>query len=136
MNMGRYALFFAMLIAASALSAAVPVGSPAPAITLDQLYPAQPAGNASLGALAGKAIVLEFWATWCAPCLDAIPHFNEMVEQFKDRPVQFISISDEEPALVEGFLKKKSIAGWVGIDRSNKSNKAYNEEGIPLTVLI
>ncbi len=131
-------LLATLLIAASnqASAAAVTIGSPAPAITLDQLFPEQPAANASLGALAGKAIVLEFWATWCAPCIDAIPHINELAAQFKDRPVQFISITDEEPSLVEGFLKKKPIGGWVGIDRSNQSNKAYGREGIPFTVLI
>src|SRR5258708_33922560 len=118
--MQRYILWSAMLVlaAACASAASVTVGSPAPAINLDQLIPEQPPGNASLSALAGKAVVLEFWATWCAPCIDAIPHVNELAEQFKDRPVQFISITDEESSLIEGFLKNKPIGGWGAIDRS------------------
>ena len=37
-----------------------------------------------------KAMVLEFWATWCPPCRDAIHHLNELADQFKDRPIDFI----------------------------------------------
>lgn len=135
--MRRYAVLTTLLISASSPGfAAVTAGSPAPAITLDQLIPNRPVANATLSSLSGKAVVLEFWATWCAPCIDAIPHLNELVEQFKDRPIQFISITDEEPPLVEGFLRKRPIGGWVGIDRKKQSSKAYGFNGIPQTVLI
>src|ERR1035438_8417675 len=44
--------------------------------------------------LKGKVVVLEFWQTACAPCIEAIPHLNELVGQFSNRVV-FISISDD-----------------------------------------
>jgi len=71
--------------------------------------------NATLHALAGKAVVLEFWATWCAPCVAAIPHLNELATQFKDRPVVFLSVSDETPSVVEAFLQKHPIDGWSAL---------------------
>jgi uncharacterized protein (TIGR03435 family) len=132
----RFVLPGLLLLFATFGTAAVTVGSPAPPIKLDQLIPDQPVANAELGALAGKAVVLEFWATWCAPCIDAIPHLNELVEDLKGKPIQFLSITDENPELIASFLKKRPIAGWVGIDRKKATQKAYGFIGIPQTVLI
>ena len=46
-----------------------------------------------LDSLKGKVVVLEFWTTWCGPCVAAIPHLNELSEKYADKPVQFIAIS-------------------------------------------
>jgi len=46
--------------------------------------------------LTGKVVVIEFWATWCGPCVAAIPHLNELSRKFQNRGVQIISVSDEE----------------------------------------
>jgi uncharacterized protein (TIGR03435 family) len=124
------------LVSGSLLTAAVKVGDPAPAIHFDKLLPEQPAANASFEALAGKAVVLEIWATWCGPCVGAIPHLNELAEKFKDRPIVFLSVSNEEPAVVEGFLKKRPIGGLVGIAHAESPWKLYGVEGIPATFLI
>jgi len=137
MRLHRYgivAISVALLIAPA--FSAVKIGDPAPPIGLDALIPVQPVENASLGALAGKAVVLEFWATWCGSCVGAIPHLNELVDRFANRPIQFISVTDEETAIVEEFLKTRPIHGWVGFDRAQRMAKAYGREGIPFTVLI
>ena len=135
--MSRHARILPMLLLASTQAfSAVRVGNAAPAIELDALLPTRPVANATLGALAGKAVVLEFWATWCGPCYFAIPHLNQLAEQFRDKPIQFLSITDEELPSVEGFLKKRPISGWVGIDRKNALQKAYGFESVPVTVLI
>jgi uncharacterized protein (TIGR03435 family) len=112
------------------------VGQPAPEIALDLLLPDRPVADATLPALAGKAVVLEFWATWCGPCVEAIPHLNELAAQFKDRPVVFLSVTDEERAVVESFLKKRPIQGWTGIAKRKKLGENYGVEGIPDTFLI
>lgn len=125
-----------LLLVSSQCLAAAKVGGPAPAIELDALLPAQSVANATLGALAGKAVVLEFWATWCGPCYFAIPHLNQLAEQFRDKPIQFLSVTDEELPLVESFLKRRPVSGWVGIDRKNALHKAYGYESVPVTVLI
>lgn len=123
------------LLALAPAFCAVKVGDPAPAIKLDSLIPDQPVA-ATLEALKGKVVVLEFWATWCGPCVDAIPHLNELVEKFAGRPIEFLSVTDEEAGVVEAFLKKKPIRGWVGFDRSKAMSKQYGFEAIPDTVLI
>ena len=68
------------------LNAKVSVGDRAPEVHLNKLLPEQPVANASLEALAGKAVVLEVWATWCGPCVGAIPQLNELAGKFKDKP--------------------------------------------------
>jgi uncharacterized protein (TIGR03435 family) len=129
-------IFPILLLATAQAFSGVKVGEPAPAIELDALLPTRPAANARLSALAGKAVVLEFWATWCGPCYFAIPHLNQLAEQFRDKPIQFLSITDEELPSVEGFLKKRPISGWVGIDRKNALHRAYGFGSVPVTVLI
>jgi len=118
------------------LAGAIKVGDPAPEIRFDKLLPDQPVANASFQALAGKAVVLEFWATWCAPCVEEIPHLNALAQKFKDRPIVFLSVSDEEPEVIEGFLKKRPIAGLVGIAHTVSPWKLYDVEGVPRTVLV
>src|SRR6185437_7368319 len=77
---------------------------PAPALDLQQILRAPNGSRATWDALRGKVVVLEFWATWCPTCVKSIPHFNALVDELKDKPVQFISITDEDPATVRSFL--------------------------------
>ncbi len=86
--------------------------------------------------LSGNVVVIEFWATWCAPCVGAIPHLNELVDKFADKPVKFLSITREEEGGVRRFLRKRPIRGWVGIDLDGTSFSAYGAEGIPHTVIV
>jgi thiol-disulfide isomerase/thioredoxin len=53
----------------------------------------------------GKVYVVEFWATWCGPCIMSMPHIVKLQEKFADSGVQIISISDEDLETVEDFLK-------------------------------
>lgn len=55
----------------------------------------------------GKVYVIEFWATWCGPCIASMPHLAAMQEQYGERGVQIVSVSDEELSIVEKFLKKQ-----------------------------
>jgi thiol-disulfide isomerase/thioredoxin len=115
---------------------AVKAGDPAPDIVLKALLPNQPVAAARLDALKGKAIVLEFWATWCGPCVGAIPHLNELVDKVQGRAIQFLSVTGEEAPVVEKFLAARPIHGWVGLDDADRTYKPYGFEGIPQTVLI
>ena len=55
----------------------------------------------------GKVYIVEFWATWCGPCIAAMPHISELQDKYADKGVQVISVSDEDLETVEGFLEKK-----------------------------
>lgn len=112
------------------------IGSPAPALGLETLLQSPAGATANWEALRGKAVVLEFWATWCGPCVAAIPHLNELAEKYARKPVQFIAITAEPESKVAPFLERKSIRAWVGLDTDKSMHAAYGIEGIPLTVLV
>src|SRR5687767_6900738 len=64
-------------------------------------------GPVDMAAGKGKNIyVVEFWATWCGPCREAIPHVSELQKKYKDRGVVFIGLTDEAPSVVKGFVQK------------------------------
>lgn len=85
----------------------------------------------------GKTIyVVEFWATWCGPCRQSIPHLTEMAHQFKDKNVVFIGVSDEKPEVVKPFVEKMGdkMDYNVGIDGGKTSEgymRAFGINGIP-----
>ena len=135
--MRRLALIAAVLaLAASQAFGTVKVGDRAPEIRLDKLIPEQPVANVSQEALAGKAVVLEIWATWCGPCVGAIPHLNQLTTQFKGHPIVFLSVTDEEATVAEGFLKKRTIEGLIGIAHTTGVWKQFGVEAVPTTFLI
>jgi uncharacterized protein (TIGR03435 family) len=86
--------------------------------------------------LKGKVVVLEFWQTACVPCIEAIPHLNELVGQFSNRVV-FISISDDNGDYLKKFLKRKPINSWVVLDGLlNPTGTAFDVHGFPHTVIV
>jgi len=113
-------------------------GEPAPALELEKLLQAPAGAKTDWPSLKGNVVVLEFWATWCAPCIAAIPHLNELAEQFKDKPVKFISITEEDEATITSFLNHRTIKGWVGLDLDSSVFEAYLGKIalIPRTVIV
>ena len=113
------------------------IGDPAPEIKLEKLLQAPSDAQTTATGLKGKVVVLEFWATWCLPCVPAIQHLNQVAAKFKDKPVQFIAITDEgDESLVATFLKEQPIRGWVGLDTDGSVFSAYKPGGRPHTVLL
>jgi uncharacterized protein (TIGR03435 family) len=66
----------------------------------------------------------------------AIPHLNELAEEFADKPVRFIAITDEDEAVIRPFLKKRPMRAWVGLDNNKETFKSYGVSLIPHTVLV
>jgi thiol-disulfide isomerase/thioredoxin len=91
--------------------------------------------------LKDKYIVLEFWATWCGPCIKAVPHLNDLQTKFNREDLYFISMTDEKIDRVERLLKKVNFKSIVVSDQTKKTHIAYGNgatglEAYPLTVLI
>ncbi len=111
-------------------------GLPAPSISLKKLIGAPAAELKSLEELKGRVVVLEFWATWCEPCVDALPALNLLAERFRGQPVVFIHITDESEPDVREFLKTQRIDGWVAPEAGAEVFKAFRVFGRPYTVLL
>jgi thiol-disulfide isomerase/thioredoxin len=113
-------------------------GLPAPELSLKKIINAPAAVKEINGwsELEGKAVVLEFWATWCDPCVESIPHMNQLAERFSGKPVVFISVTDESEADVRAFLKDHRMDSWIAPEAGAGLFKAFRVYGRPHTVLI
>jgi uncharacterized protein (TIGR03435 family) len=111
-------------------------GEPAPPLNLEKLLQAPADAVASWEALKGKVVVLEFWATWCGPCIEAVPHLNELADEFKEQGLEFIAITDEKESVVQPFLKRKAMRAWIGLDTDRSMFNDYGIAGIPHTVVV
>ena len=111
-------------------------GEPAPQLALSGILNAPVSELKNLEELKDKVVVLDFWATWCEPCVENIPRYNDLVEKFKDKAVVFIAVTDESGGDVSEFLTRTRIKGWVAPGASAAVFKAYRVYGRPYTVLI
>lgn len=112
------------------------IGAPAPNLSFSKVLRANKSAAINLNGLKGNVVVLEFWASWCLPCVPAIKHFNELSEKFKGKPVVFIAVTDEDELSVARFTKAQPIQGWVGLDNKRASFNSYQAVGLPHTVVI
>jgi thiol-disulfide isomerase/thioredoxin len=96
----------AKLVEVEMVSIKIGVGNPVPDVEGTDLD----GKKAKLGALKGKVILFDVWATWCGPCRAMIPHERELVEKYKDKPFVIISVSaDEEKSDLTEFLSKEAM---------------------------
>ena len=116
---------------------AAPVqNQPAPKIELKKLLNAPDGAATSWDALRGKVVVLEFWATWCGPCVASIPVMNKIETSHDGDPIVFIHVTDEEESVVAKFLEKTPIHGWVGLDDDRNTFKHYAPNGLPALAIV
>jgi thiol-disulfide isomerase/thioredoxin len=112
------------------------VGSVAPAISAEWV-------KGSFDPSLETPYIVEFWATWCAPCKKSIPHLTYLQREYELDGLQIIGISkDEEQEKVEPFVQKqgRKMDYTVGIDNNKSSERAWmnaaNEKGIPVAFIV
>jgi thiol-disulfide isomerase/thioredoxin len=109
---------------------------PSPDFAVAALLQAPRTSFASLKEFRGEVVVLEFWATWCGPCVQLLPHMNKLVESFAGRPVRFLSVTDETREPVEAFMKTHPMKAWIGLDPDGAVFKAFDVRSRPEVVVI
>lgn len=91
----------------------------------------------SLRDLRGKVVVLNFWASWCPPCIEETPSLVRMQKRFKDKGVVVIGISaDEDAAAYHAFIKKFDVSFVTVRDPSVKVQHLYGTVQIPESYII
>jgi thiol-disulfide isomerase/thioredoxin len=142
MNEHRRFLLAGLVLAAFAIPAlAIDLGDPAPPLKISEWIKGQPV---DLAAGKGKNVyVIEFWATWCKPCKDSIPHLTAMQKKYKDKGLIVIGITEERnPKGVAPFVEKMgdNMDYTVAYDENHQTNlaymKAFGLNGIPHAFVI
>ncbi|MCK9995326.1 MAG: TlpA family protein disulfide reductase [Candidatus Krumholzibacteria bacterium] len=123
----------------SEAQAAAPVaagkGSPAPDFTLKKVG----GGELQLSSLRGKAVIVDFWDTWCPPCRKAMPHLQELSETYSgDLVVVGVALGREGEAKVKAFAKERGLTfDMVLFNNDQKLIADFGGiESIPTTFLI
>ncbi len=83
----------------------------------------------------GKVVLIDFWATWCGPCVKLVPELQQFQEKFKDDLV-VIGVSDEKEETVKAFIKNKGVTYSMAIDSSARMKKVVGVSGIPHVLII
>jgi thiol-disulfide isomerase/thioredoxin len=111
-------------------------GLPAPAFALKDLE----GKTVSLSDLSGRVVLLDFWATWCGPCVAAMPHLQKLEEEFKNQPVSIIGINSDmgmSNEKIKAWLEKRKYTfAQLRESVDSPASSTYRVIGIPHTVLI
>jgi peroxiredoxin len=85
----------------------------------------------------GKILVLDFWATWCGPCIRSMPQIVQLSRQYYDAGVEVVFINlEESEERIRGFLEKMELNPTIAMDLDGSVSKQYAVQAIPQTVVI
>ena len=91
----------------------------------------------SLSDFRGKVVVLNFWATWCPPCIAEAPDLVEVSNAYKDKGVQFIGVSDDDVSALEKFVSDYGIEYPILLDGSiDRIMPKWGISAIPTTFIL
>ncbi len=109
------------------------VGQPASAFHLDLLDGAK----FTLADHKGRVVVLDFWATWCGPCMQTMPLVDSVIREFSEGEVDFVAVNmEEQPDQVKSILERHKMKMAVALDRDGAVAAKYAVTAIPQTVVI
>lgn len=88
----------------------------------------------TLADLRGKVVVVEFWATWCGPCVECIPHSNDLRQKYSGKKFQLLSFVVEGHQTMDSFLTKRKVEYPIGLESNSLDD--YGITGIPHAFVI
>ena len=97
-------------------------------------------GKLAMQSLKGKPLLINFWATWCAPCVEELPLLERFYSENKSKSVQIVGLAADKPAAVQTFLKKLPLSFPIGI--TDLSGIALSKSwgnlagGLPFSVML
>jgi len=84
-----------------------------------------------------KAVVVDFWATWCAPCLESMPALQQVQEEFQERQVEIVAVNlGEDPENVRSFVERHEYTFRVVTDEDRAIGSRFGIGAIPAQVVV
>lgn len=91
----------------------------------------------SLSGLRGKVVLLNFWASWCGPCVSEMPALQRLHDQLKDQGFSVLAVGiDDEAAALREFQQKFGLSFPILVDNDGKTKFSYKTSGVPESFLI
>jgi peroxiredoxin len=91
----------------------------------------------TLSGLRGQPVILNFWASWCPPCVGEMPYLQEIYEEWEGKGLKLLAVNlDSNAALARNFLEKEGLTLPVLLDNLQNVAERYNINGIPTTFFI
>jgi peroxiredoxin len=108
-------------------------GALAPDFLLEELN----GGEMRLTDLRGKPVVINFWATWCAPCRKEMPQFVEAYDRHKEEGLEIVAVNLQEgKSIASGFAEDYGMDFTVAVDRDGEVGDRYRLLGLPTTYFV
>jgi thiol-disulfide isomerase/thioredoxin len=91
----------------------------------------------TLAEFRGSVVVINFWATWCEPCLEEMPSLQRLADRHTGKPLAIIGVNlGEGEARIQGFVDRTGTAFPMLLDRDGDAKKAWHVNGVPTTFVI
>ncbi len=108
-------------------------------VAADFILAAVDGSESSLSDYKGKVVLLNFWATWCTPCLREMPGMESLWQKYRDSGFVVLGISNDQAShkkRVATFLKRLNLSFPVLLDSDGKVSEYFSVSGIPVSFLI
>lgn len=115
------------------------LGAQAPGLAVSEWVKGEPVEQVGDGT---SVCLIEFWATWCGPCRQTMPHLTQLQEAYADAGLVVVGVTSEDPSVVRPFVERQGDAmGYrIAVDANNATTAAYlrplGGRGIPFAVLV
>jgi cytochrome c biogenesis protein CcmG, thiol:disulfide interchange protein DsbE len=112
-------------------------GKPAPDFTLEVISGGEPGSRIKLSDLRGKAVVLDFWASWCIPCKEQVPIIDGFARAYEGKDVVVVGVNtSDDRADALGFLKGRNLGYPSVLDADGRVAMAYGVRGLPTLLVL
>jgi peroxiredoxin len=103
----------------------------------DFTIPTSPDGTFRLSEHRGKVVMLNFWATWCPPCLEEMPALERLYRRHRDAGFSLLAVSlDTDGAKIAPFVARRGLSFPVGLDPRTKVAELYGVRHLPSTFIL